>query len=256
MFVHAIVYTFMRLLIRRQMLPTKATEIGFHEQWWFLSIFVIYKISSRKTTTTTKNKKGKNKTYLKFKQNTLKNWFHILRNKFLVICMNFDTYLWFSPISIYFLVFFFSGKPVLDSKSGVPVFKCNCMFFPPNLKASLSVWVWKNCWGHILARQIIAWQTTRFVSFRWVFTACICHDIFRDTSLETSKKLHKKDTWNLFFFYFEIYAIQTTNIYLYIWFHLVLCDYFLKMYLWFGTHCQRFQSPLIIIQRSTLMIIY
>lgn len=96
--------------------------------------------------------------------------------------------------------FFFFGKPVLDSKSGVPVFKCNCMFSPPNLKASLSVWVWKNCWGHILARQIIAWQTTRFVSFRWVFTACICHDIFRDTSLETSKKLHKKDTWNLFFF--------------------------------------------------------
>lgn len=108
MFVHAIVYTFMRLLIRRQMLPTKATEIGFHEQWWFLSIFVIYKISSRKTTITTKNKKGKNKTYMKFKQNTLKNWFHILRNKFLVICMNFDTYLWFSPISIYSLVFFFS----------------------------------------------------------------------------------------------------------------------------------------------------
>lgn len=34
---------------------------------------------------------------------------------------------------------FFFGKPVLDSKSGVPVFKCNCMFFPPNLKASLSV---------------------------------------------------------------------------------------------------------------------
>lgn len=58
------------------------------------------------------------------------------------------------------------------------------------------------------------------------------------------------------FFYCEIYAIQTTNIYLYIWFHLVLCDYFLKMYLWFGTHCQRFQSPLIIIQRSTFMIIY
>lgn len=108
MFVHAIVYTFMRLLIRWQMLPTKATESGFHEQWWFLSIFVIYKISSRKTTTTTKNKKGKNKTYLKFQQNTLKNWFHILRNKFLVICMNFDTYLWFSPISIYFLVVFFS----------------------------------------------------------------------------------------------------------------------------------------------------
>lgn len=133
MFVHAIVYTFMRLLIRRQMLPTKATEIGFHEQWWFLSIFVIYKISSRKTTTTTKNKKGKNKTYLKFKQNTLKNWFHILRNKFLVICMNFDTYLWFSPISIYFLVFFFFSVSLFLIVSRVFRFLNVIVCFPPQI---------------------------------------------------------------------------------------------------------------------------
>lgn len=153
------------------MLPTKATEIGFHEQWWFLSIFVIYKISSRKTTITTKNKKGKNKTYMKFKQNTLKNWFHILRNKFLVICMNFDTYLWFSPISIYFLVFFFFGKPVLDSKSGVPVFKCNCMFFPPNLKASLSV-----CMTSLSVKKLLGTHTC-------TSNNCLTDDPFRFVSL-------------------------------------------------------------------------
>lgn len=136
----------MRLLIRGQRLPTKATS--------------------------TKNKKGKNKTYLKFQQNTLKNWFHILRNTPLVICMNFDIYWWFSPISIYFLVFFSVSLFLIMSR--VFRFLDVIVCFPPKFKSVLVRLSVKKLLGtHTCTNNCLTDDPFRFISFRWVFPACI-----------------------------------------------------------------------------------